>query len=158
MEDLEKGADPRRSRTLLSIVSFVTAVWLALELFAIATLRSTTWPFSALVMFSEPREEAVVVTLTGATLNGVERVDGDDFGFAGSNQLHAYVRVKVVKVDGRSVTVRRGGVAATRSLARLYNGRHDVRLQRLSVRASVTGLPRGADSSERRFLVLTVRP
>jgi hypothetical protein len=109
-------------------------------------------------MFSEPREEAVVVTLTGATLNGVERVDGDDFGFAGSNQLHAYVRVKVVKVDGRSVTVRRGGVAATRSLARLYNGRHDVRLQRLSVRASVTGLPRGADSSERRFLVLTVRP
>jgi hypothetical protein len=160
MNEVASRHAPRERRLvlLLHLLSLVTAVWLVLQLFAITTVRSTTWPFSALTMFSGPRQEAVVITLSGTTADGTRRIDEDDFGFAGRNQLHVYVRTRVVEVDGQSVTARSQAGAAARALVGLYNQRHDRPLQQLSVHASVTELPLDGDRAERRFRVVSVRP
>ena len=149
------GGSPERRPALL-LVSALTAIWLALELFAVTTLRSTTWPFSALGMFSEPRQEAVVLSLTGDTAKGTRRIDEDDFGLAAGNQLHAYVRLHIANVNGRSVTTRSQAAAAARALIRLYDKRHDQPLKSLAVYASVTELSGGENSDEHRLRLIRV--
>jgi len=149
------GGSPERRPALL-LVSALTAIWLALELFAVSTLRSTTWPFSSLTMFSEPRQEAVVLSLTGDTAEGTRRIDEDDFGFAAGDKLYAYVRLQIANVNGRSVTVRSQGAAAARALIGLYDKRHDQPLKSLAVHASVTELSREENSYERRFRLIRV--
>jgi hypothetical protein len=152
--DVPGGSLERRPALLL--VSALTALWLALELFAVTTSRATTWPFSALGMFSAPRQEAVVLSLTGGTAEGTRHIDEDDFGFAGGNQLHAYVRLHIANVNGRSVTVRSQAAAAARALIGLYDKRHDQPLKSLAVYASVTELSRRENSYERRFRLIRV--
>lgn len=119
------GGSPERRPALL-LVSALTAIWLALELFAVTTLRSTTWPFSALGMFSEPRQEAVDV------------------------------RLHIANVNGRSVTTRSQAAAAARALIRLYDKRHDQPLKSLAVYASVTELSGGENSDQRRLRLIRV--
>ena len=86
---------------MLTVVSLATALWLVAELFVIVTGRSTTWPFSALGMFKEPRSHAAVVSLNGVTRSGERQMVGHgDFGLEARNSLHAFVTRRIVQLDG----------------------------------------------------------
>jgi len=144
----------------LAAASLGTAVWLAAELFTISTGRSSTWPFSALTMFSQPRSQASVVSLQGVTRSGERRMlRHEDFGLEAGNPLDVFVWRRIVRVDDGRPGTRPGAVDRARQLLGLYNDRHDGDpLTGLSVDVRVTSIPLDSASGETTTHLVSVRP
>jgi hypothetical protein len=159
-EPPRKAAVRGRRQIVLTVVSLGTALWLAAELFVMVTGRSTTWPFSALTMFKEPRSHAAVVSLNGVTRSGERQTVGhEDFGLEVGNSLHVFLTRRIVRMGGRRVGARPGARQSGRQLIRLYNERHDGDpLRRLDVDVRLTAVPLDSRSSETTTRIVSVRP